>query len=197
MNGKQRIVEQSKKWLSEAFIALMEKENYRDISITEIAEKAQLSRKTFYHSFKDKEDLIDYYCHCLFEGYFQQLVQQKPQSGEMMLDRTFDIFLHFWWEQRKALRLLIRQGLFDHMIVIWQSQATPHYREFAAPWHVEGSQMQMAYAMAFQLGGLTNVLRLWLEQEKPEPPEEIKKAMLAAARQLADSLDREDKAEHF
>ena len=43
--------------------------------------------------------------------------------------------------------------------------------------------------MAFQLGGLTNILRVWLGQGNPEPPEQIKDVMLLAVRQLADSLN--------
>lgn len=54
MNGKQRMVEQSKQWLCDALINLMTKENFQDISITEIAQTAELSRKTFYHSFKTR-----------------------------------------------------------------------------------------------------------------------------------------------
>ncbi|WP_143803627.1 TetR/AcrR family transcriptional regulator, partial [Oenococcus oeni] len=66
MNGKQRMVEQSKQWLSEALIELMKTKDYQDISITEIAQKAELSRKTFYHSFKNKEAVINYLCDQLF-----------------------------------------------------------------------------------------------------------------------------------
>ena len=46
MNGKQRMAEQSKQWLCDALINLMTKENFQDISITEIAQTAELSRKT-------------------------------------------------------------------------------------------------------------------------------------------------------
>ena len=48
MNGKQRMVEQSKQWLCDALINLMTKENFQDISITEIAQTAELSRKVLY-----------------------------------------------------------------------------------------------------------------------------------------------------
>ena len=104
MNGKQRMVEQSKQWLCDALINLMTKENFQDISITEIAQTAELSRKTFYHSFKNKEAVINYLCDQLFDQYFEQLLQQKPQVGEMMLKTTFDIFLNFWWQKRDLIQ---------------------------------------------------------------------------------------------
>ncbi|KRL05131.1 TetR/AcrR family transcriptional regulator [Liquorilactobacillus oeni] len=189
MNGKQRMVEQSKQWLCDALIKLMKTEDFQDISITEIAQTAELSRKTFYHSFKSKEAVINYLCDQLFDQYFEQLVQQKPQAGEIMLKTTFDIFLNFWWQKRDLIQLLIRQGLFDHMNEIWQRKAIPRYNQFAAPWHINGSPIQVNYIMAFQLGGFTNILRVWLGQDDPEPPDKIKNLMLWAARQLADSLN--------
>lgn len=42
--------------------------------------------------------------------------------------------------------------------------------------------------MAFQLGGFTNILRVWLSQDEPESPTEIKKIMIGAIQQLADSI---------
>ncbi|MFT8555748.1 TetR/AcrR family transcriptional regulator [Liquorilactobacillus hordei] len=188
MSGKERMVEQSKQWLSESLIELMKSEDFQDISITEIAQQAELSRKTFYHSFKNKEALVNYFCDNLFDSYFQRLMKQVPSPGVTMLDNTLDIFLNFWWEQKDIIRLLINQGLFDHMNEIWQQKAIPRYNEFAAPWHVNGSAKNVAYVMAFQLGGFTNILRVWLSQDEPESPTEIKKIMTGAIQQLADSI---------
>lgn len=84
---------------------------------------------------------------------------------------------------------MIRQGLFDHMNEIWQQKAIPRYQQFAAPRHVQGTPTQVNYVMAFQLGGFTNILRVWLGQDQPESPEKIKDLMLLAAQQLANSLN--------
>ncbi|MBZ9693497.1 TetR/AcrR family transcriptional regulator [Clostridium sp. M14] len=53
-----RIAEQSKKWLIEALFDLMEEKPYSTITVKEISDKAQLSRRTFYRNFKVKEDLL-------------------------------------------------------------------------------------------------------------------------------------------
>ncbi|EPC60099.1 Transcriptional regulator [Lacticaseibacillus paracasei subsp. paracasei Lpp14] len=54
MNGKQRMAAQSRQWLVDALIELMQREDVADISITEIVQTADLSRKTFYRAFKNK-----------------------------------------------------------------------------------------------------------------------------------------------
>lgn len=69
------------------------------------------------------------------------------------------------------------------------AKAIPRYQQFAAPWHVHGTPTQVNYVMVLQIGGLTNILRVWLGQDQPEPPEQIKDLMLLAAQQLADSLN--------
>lgn len=47
------------RFLSALFL-LMEHKEYHEISIVDICKEAELSRKTFYHYFKHKDDLLDY-----------------------------------------------------------------------------------------------------------------------------------------
>jgi len=42
---------QSREWLTNALLVLMEEKEFKNISITEIATKADLSRRTFYRIF--------------------------------------------------------------------------------------------------------------------------------------------------
>ncbi|KRM33516.1 transcriptional regulator [Agrilactobacillus composti DSM 18527 = JCM 14202] len=188
LNGKQRMVQQSKQWLSDALIELMATEDFEDISITEIAQKADLSRKTFYRLFKNKNAVVDFFCDQLFDDYFQVLIKQTPQPAAAMLDTTLNIFFNFWWQQKSLVRLLIRQGLFDHLTAVWQRKAIPRYGNFIAPWHLQGTPKEVNYIMAFQLGGFTNTLRVWLDQADPEEPAVIQKTMIAAIHQLSASL---------
>jgi len=54
-----RRVRRTKKVLSESLISLMMKKEFRDISITEIVDLADLNRGTFYKHYQYKEDLLD------------------------------------------------------------------------------------------------------------------------------------------
>jgi AcrR family transcriptional regulator len=45
--------------ISEAFLTIMAKQKYSDISVVDIAEQANINRSTFYAHFIDKEDLLD------------------------------------------------------------------------------------------------------------------------------------------
>jgi AcrR family transcriptional regulator len=67
------IAEQSKRWLVIALIELMQEKPYSSISVKEIADKAQLSRRTFYRNFNIKEDLLTEYANYLFKEYMSAL----------------------------------------------------------------------------------------------------------------------------
>ena len=49
---------QSKQWLLDALLTLMEEKDFQSITITELTERACLDRKTFYRNFRSKEDVL-------------------------------------------------------------------------------------------------------------------------------------------
>ena len=50
-----------KNQIAGSFVELLKDRKIQTVSITEIVEKAQVSRITFYRNFKDKEDILRYY----------------------------------------------------------------------------------------------------------------------------------------
>lgn len=54
MNNEQK----AKDYITEALLQLMEKNDYQDISITDITKKAGVNRVTFYRNFNNKDEVI-------------------------------------------------------------------------------------------------------------------------------------------
>ncbi len=96
MNGKQRMARQSKQWLVDALVTLMKDEAIEDISITEIVQTADFSRRTFYRAFKTKDHLIDYLCRQLADDYFKSLkAASRDQTPDLVCHhdaKTFTVF---------------------------------------------------------------------------------------------------------
>ena len=61
----------SKNCLSEALMELLEDQEFNDISIQDIVDKAGFSRMAYYRNFKDKNELLDYYLDSVFEGFIK------------------------------------------------------------------------------------------------------------------------------
>jgi AcrR family transcriptional regulator len=63
MSSKDEIIDRrivkSKKALKDSILALMQKKDFKDISITEIVQEADLNRGTFYKHYPYKEDLLN------------------------------------------------------------------------------------------------------------------------------------------
>lgn len=55
------IAQQSQRWIVQALLDLMGKEEYDRISVTRICSKAGLDRRTFYRNFESKNDVLEHY----------------------------------------------------------------------------------------------------------------------------------------
>ena len=63
-----RIAGESKLKFAEALFGLMKVYQYSEITVTQLAQEAQLSRKTFYRLFNDKDDVLS----LLFEKLYNE-----------------------------------------------------------------------------------------------------------------------------
>ena len=73
MTHQERQKERSREWIAEAFYALLQKKDYDSITVSEIAQKADLSRRTFYRVFDSKQDIITYLLARIFPDYIAAL----------------------------------------------------------------------------------------------------------------------------
>ncbi|MDR1136161.1 MAG: TetR family transcriptional regulator [Clostridiales Family XIII bacterium] len=83
-------VEYSKQWITEAFYLLMKKKPFHDIRIKEIAEKAGVSRRTFYRHFERKEDILIYNGDFLLNDLSRQYRLMESTDIFSLLDISFN-----------------------------------------------------------------------------------------------------------
>ena len=55
-------IKRTRRILGEAFIDLLQKENFYTITIRDITEKADVAYSTFFRNFESKEELLLVYC---------------------------------------------------------------------------------------------------------------------------------------
>ena len=85
----QKTIDQSRDWLINAFFKQLEIHPYHAVTVSSIAEQAQLSRRTFYRHFKTKDDLLQQYLIMIFNQYTELLLQKKIARHE----DTLQLFL--------------------------------------------------------------------------------------------------------
>jgi len=96
----------SKNALSSALLKLMINKDFKDISISDITERAGLSRQTFYTNFEKKEDILLYLLHGLFSRYHERLARSTPVPENLLID-----YFIFWGDSRDFLTLLFKQKM--------------------------------------------------------------------------------------
>ena len=168
MNGKQKIAEQSREWFWQAFLELLQKKNFSEITITEIAQKAQLNRRTFYRSFKRKKGLINWYYQKSLTEYHKILYQQKQP---LSVQKGLELFFNFWWKKRKTMHLLIINHLSANFLKIWTQAAIKNYYFFNESWRIKSNPSEVAYIETYITGGLWQTVNFWLAKSNPEKPD--------------------------
>lgn len=109
MNGHQMQKEQSRKMIQDALFGLMEEKSFAQISVSEIVEKADVARRTFYRLYYDKMDVIRFYFRELCREYGRRY--RPLQSYD--IGRIAKEYFGFWYQYREFLLLLHRSALDD------------------------------------------------------------------------------------
>lgn len=93
-------IKRAKEYITEAILQLLNKKKYENITITDIAEKAGVTRITFYRNFESKDDIIKQYIQNIFSQY----------NWNDKLDITYQVF-DFFTKNKKTIDLLYKSNL--------------------------------------------------------------------------------------
>ncbi|NLB48850.1 MAG: TetR/AcrR family transcriptional regulator [Erysipelotrichia bacterium] len=147
----------TKEYINIALYSLMFKHPYKDITVTHICQKANVSRMSFYRYFNNKEDIFINYCDERFETFVNIINEKKVNDVYTFLFEAFN-YVHKYARQ---IRLLKRAAK-EHLLV---EKYTGYGSYLAGRWNLSGTGNLVfnRLAAAFLAGGIANVLSMWLE----------------------------------
>lgn len=153
----------SRNCLADALIDLLEDNEYEDISIQDIVDKAGFSRMAYYRNFKDKNEIIDYYLDNLFDNHIKKLDLSYTRHGpQAFFDGLFKIFSSE--DVLNVTKLFWKRGLVgviaNQFIKRMQGGMVPN---------------QSQYFYDFLAGGFFAVYLVWIKNGLKESPEEMTK----------------------
>lgn len=163
MGGKCIMTDSNGSGLSEyimtALLQLMEKKSFDQVSVTELCEKAGVSRMTFYRSFDGKTDVLRKKCAAITDEFVR--TSGISYRKDPLRSYFTKLFTHLLNNRGTAL-LLLRDGLLwvvkDDIDRVFLTAYAGVYEE---------------YKTRFITGGIFDVYRLWLENGCRETPEEM------------------------
>lgn len=167
MNGHQKQREQSGRMIEEALFELMKEKCYSGITVSEIVKRADVSRRTFYRIYREKDEIL--------RGFLDRLCREY--RGRVPALECYDVsriardFFEFWYQYREILLLMHKSGM-DEML---------YYEISCASMEVVSGRIDekecenddgIWYFAQYSAGGFILLLQRWIQSGMHETPEE-------------------------
>lgn len=175
MTGKRedRRIRRTKRLLRQALAELMNEKEFKDITVKEITERADLNRGTFYFHYTDTYDLKDAIENELVQVLQENLETYRPTEENHSVQDIADAVLGYIQENRFIVRTLFRdtsgEGIRSKMMRVLEDTI---YR-VQTTHMLEGNDGQRKYVCRFLANGIIGMVAMWLEQEKENSLEGI------------------------
>lgn len=163
---------QSKKWIMESLIELMNKKTFQEITVSELVAHADLGRRTFYRNFTSKEDVLESYLKNLIQEFIEHISTYEILTPNICSYQIFKLcsnnksfltglnnskMLGFLLDEWNVSLPIIHQMMIDKI---------PNFPN-------QHNETALAYTLAFNTGGVWNVVSKWISSGMKETPEEM------------------------
>ena len=160
-----------------ALLGLMQEKQYREITVSELAETAGYDRRTYYRYFQNKDDILYLYCASLLSDMTEIMMKKgsyTPESG-------FLSYFEFWDKHRDFLMLLEKHGLLYFLgekldNLLYDNVGQNVHSDLPEKLDENSEFSQFAYY--FTLGGLWAALSFWIKTGMRQSPERLTQHIL-------------------
>ena len=171
----------TKDYITIALYYLMSKKDYESTTVTDICNKARVSRMSFYRYFNNKEDIFINYCDERFEEFFAEIKEKNITDIKSFLIEIF-LFLKRYARQVSVLKKAGKENLIIEKFTDYGTYLAKHLDLM-----VDNSPMTNRVLAAFLAGGTANILLLWFDLGLDVPPEEMAEIATNIFNSLANS----------
>ena len=153
--------------LSSAFVALMREKGYSAISVSDIIERANIGRSTFYSHYHDKDDL---FVHEL-DRVIEALSHRIPSHEAMPYFPSLGLFRHVGEEYELYKALVWTPGI--DLLIKHLHRSLSDRIEQAMQKNASDFDVPLPVLANFIAGSFLTLLKWWLENKMTYSPEEM------------------------
>ena len=166
-----------KNMISNALIALLSEKEIGFITITELCDKAQVSRRTFYRHFNNKNEVVDYYVTKIMANLALELRAASVQDKRSFIL----VFFNFWKPYTQLFLILNNNGLGEIIFTSYiKCVTTLTFCDTSSQGMYNNASQNFHYNMAYILGGLWSLLTFWIMNGSKKTPEELSDIVCAS-----------------
>jgi AcrR family transcriptional regulator len=179
--------QRSRRWLYDALLQLMKEKPFRDIQITEIADRAQVARPTFYLHYHSKEELLFSQVDVVFAEFLNEL-SETIANGNYDRQKYSILIFQYWERNADTLRTVIQADLHEEFrerlrkyFYLAISQLTTRDGAY------KPDEQTSEFIIDFESGGAYQLMTRWITRGMPYSAEQMGSLFyqLAAAGQTA------------
>ncbi len=176
-----RRTKRTRSWLYESLLELMKSKDYADISITELTEKSDIARQSFYRIYASKDDILLSKMDEINSEIFEKSELEFKQQGGQFLDLVIRQLVIAFQENEEFFSALLKAEL--------QHKELTKFSECIARFYIKEKKHQQLsenhlYRICFIVGGIYMVLFKWNESNMNTPAETIIEILQKSARHI-------------
>lgn len=168
---------QTRLWIINSLLELLEKKDYSAITINMIVDHASLGRRTFYRYFKTKDDAMKYITELLMDQFANNIIKNHSSGMEEVAVAYFQ-----FWEQYIDVLLLLKKA---HVLYFIEDNLTELIINVAKkvkhiPANIPMEKLarlyeKYNYEFSIKLAGFWKATIIWCEETPRKSPEEMSK----------------------
>lgn len=163
---------QSKEWLMNSLVSLMQIKDFKNITVSEIAENTGLVRRTFYRNFASKEDVLQSYFNTLVDEFVAKISVQSTIDCNRSLRELFKICKN----HKSFFFGLKNSNMLGFMLQQWNLVLPKIHAEMLDRIHrfpKTSNDKVLEYLLAFNVGGTFNMVIKWINEDMEMSPDEL------------------------
>ena len=163
----------TRRWLQEALLLLMKEKSFREIQITEITDRAEVSRPAFYLHFHSKEELLLSHVDVIFDEFHAEISREIARGN---IDRKwFSLMLFQYWERyAETLRMVIQAENPEILLKRLKEYVGVIMKEIAAKTRKPAIDPRLQeFIVGYVAGGAYMLLTQWISNKMPFSAEQM------------------------
>lgn len=158
----------------EAFSHLLEEKKFRNITVQEIIDAANVGRSTFYAHFETKEDLLKAMCTDIFQHVFSDDLKQEKNHDFSQAGHDFEKeithLLYHLQDSRKNLKGLLCCDSGEIFMKYFKDYLYEMFPSYVEKLHV---QAPFAYVLNMTICSFAETVRWWITESEGYTPEQV------------------------
>jgi len=157
-----------------AMFELLERKSIDSITVTDICREADINRGTFYKYYRDVRDLFDQIEQKFTEDLRPLFHDTENQDLEKVVRQSLTIIS----ENQDLVRFVQKGDTTSRLVKNILSFIKPYSIETIQKSQKEISQNELEYLLEYTLGGITNMIVKWIDEDMAMPIDKLQSMIM-------------------